>query len=69
MTDLEYPPQQKRKARVKLLSRLGATLLDRRVEIHTGEPIGDWTEFRGIRIALKRMPRDRFEGIVPDSTD
>lgn len=72
MTDYDYPPQRKRKAKVRLITRTGNELFNKRVEIHTGEPIGDWVEFRGmphresIRVALRRLPHDRFEGIVPD---
>lgn len=68
MTDLEYPPQKKRHAKVSLLDTKGRLLRRGRMEIREGEPLGDWVEFRGIRIALRRVKND-FEGIVPDSTE
>ena len=69
MTDLAYPPQRKERKRVILRDRHNLLLLKRRVTVWRGEPIGDWTNWQGHRIALRALADNSFEGIVPDNFD
>jgi hypothetical protein len=69
MTDYEYPPQEQHSHRVELFDIRRKLLKRGRMDVWSGEPIGDWVEFHGIRIALRRLPHNKFEGIVPDSTE
>jgi hypothetical protein len=69
MTDYEYLPQQKHSHRVELFDRQHKLLKRRRMDVWSGEPVGDWVEFRDIRIALRRLSHNKFEGIVPDNSD
>lgn len=65
---VEFPPnpqQHRIKARAILKDPKGKVLRDKKVEVWEDEPIGDWTDFHGVRIALRRV-EGRFEGIVPD---
>jgi hypothetical protein len=68
MSSIEFPndlQQLKVRAHVILKNPMGSVILNRKHDVWEGEPIGDWCDFRGIRIALRRI-EGMFEGIVPD---
>jgi hypothetical protein len=65
---IEFPnnPQRRiKRARVRLEDTQHHIIFDGKREVWEGEPIGDWTDFRGRRIALRRV-EGTFEGRVPD---
>lgn len=67
--DLDNQPQKQIDGRVRLTDRRGGSIFDGRRIVNVGPPIGDWTEWMGIRVALKRVRSDVFDGIVPDDPD
>lgn len=66
MTDYDNPPQHKRRVHMRLNDLRGNKLFDGKAEVWSGPPIGDWVEFRKVRIALKRINDKEFDGLVPD---
>lgn len=57
-------PQKTEEATVTLRKRDGTELFHRKVTIHTGVPIGDWVQWSGRRIGLRRTGRHEFSGEV-----
>ena len=63
--DYEYPPQEVHRAHVQLFNELDTELFNGHLDVHVGEPLGSWVEFKGIRIALRRVQHREYQGIVP----
>ena len=67
--DLDNPDQTLVRGNVRLTDKRGSDILEKYYVVHFGAPIGPWIEFLGIRIALRVIRSNVFDGIVPDFTD
>jgi hypothetical protein len=69
-SDFNFPPQEEIEGRIRLTDVRGEQLKELvKAKVHIGEPIGDNIVLFGVRIALRRVRSNTFDGIVPDGIE